>query len=66
MALAVFIELHPQNTPENLNIRITFRRIGEEILLLPTGVDAGVFIPYGTLDIASELMIEVGRTAFML
>jgi len=35
-------------------IRMTFRRAGEETLLWPTGVGQGEFIPLGTLDIANE------------
>jgi hypothetical protein len=39
---------------EGLNIRITFRRAGEDTLLWPTGVGAGEFIEQGTLDIAGQ------------
>jgi putative hemolysin len=36
------------------NIRVTFRRIGEDTLLWPSGVGQGEFIPHGSLDIAGE------------
>jgi hypothetical protein len=39
---------------EGLNIRMTFRRLGEEVLLWPTGVGAGEFISQGILDVASQ------------
>ncbi|MBI5962305.1 MAG: DUF333 domain-containing protein [Chloroflexi bacterium] len=39
---------------EGLNIRMTFRRTGEETLLWPTGVGAGEFIQQGTLDVAGQ------------
>jgi hypothetical protein len=39
---------------EGLNIRMTFRRIGEDVLLWPTGVGQGEFIEQGTLDIAGQ------------
>jgi hypothetical protein len=47
--------LHPQqNTGENLLIRMTFRRVGEDTLLWPTGVGSGEFVPQGTLDVAGQ------------
>jgi len=39
---------------EGLNIRMTFRQVGEDVLLWPTGVGAGEFIEQGTLDIAGQ------------
>ena len=39
---------------EGLNIRMTFRRTGEDTLLWPTGVGAGEFIQQGTLDVAGQ------------
>jgi putative hemolysin len=39
---------------EGLNIRMAFRRIGEEVLLWPTGVGQGEFIQQGTLDVAGQ------------
>ena len=39
---------------EGLNIRMTFRRVGEDTLLWPTGVGAGEFIEQGTLDVADQ------------
>jgi putative hemolysin len=51
------LNLHPKYlSPElclsNQNIRMNFRRVGEEALLWPTGVGQGEFIPQGTLEIA--------------
>jgi hypothetical protein len=53
------LNLRPQNTAENLNIRMTFRRIGEEVLLWPTGVGAGEFIPQGELDVAGQPVLRL-------
>jgi len=39
---------------EGLNIRMTFRHAGEDVLLWPTGVGAGEFIEQGTLDVADQ------------
>ena len=39
---------------EGLNIRMTFRHAGEDILLWPTGVGAGEFVEQGTLDVAGQ------------
>ena len=39
---------------EGLQIRMTFRRTGEEFPLWPTGVGAGQFVPQGTLDVAGQ------------
>jgi len=39
---------------EKENIRMTFRRAGEDVPLWPTGVGSGEFIPQGTLDIAGQ------------
>jgi putative hemolysin len=36
------------------NIRMTFRHVGEDVFLWPTGVGAGEFISQGTLDIAGQ------------
>ena len=33
---------------------MTFRRVGEETMLWPTGVGEGEFIPQGTLDVAGQ------------
>jgi putative hemolysin len=47
--------LHPQPATDNYpTIRMTFRSIGEDALLWPTGVGQGEFFPQGTLDIASQ------------
>jgi putative hemolysin len=39
---------------EGLLVRMTFRRVGEDALLWPTGVGAGEFVPQGTLDVAGQ------------
>lgn len=39
---------------EGMSIRMTFRHNGEEVLLWPTGVGQGEFVPQGTLDVAGE------------
>lgn len=39
---------------EGLNIRMTFRRMGEDAMLWPTGVGAGEFVEQGTLDVAGQ------------
>jgi len=48
------LNLSPQNNSEGLNIRMTFRRVGDEVFLWPTGVGEGEFVPYGMLDVAGE------------
>jgi hypothetical protein len=45
-------EIAPDVIVDKQNIRMTFRRVGEDALLWPTGVGQGEFIPQGTLDIA--------------
>lgn len=44
---------------EGLNIRMAFRRIGEDVYLWPTGVGAGEFIEQGTLDVAGQPAIRL-------
>ncbi len=48
------INLHSKLGVEKENIRMTFRRVGEETLLWPTGVGEGDFVPQGTLDINGQ------------
>ncbi len=48
------INLHPQAYSGLENIRMTFRRVGEEVLLWPTGVGQGDFIVQGSLDVNGE------------
>ena len=53
------LNLHPKDiTPGvvvgNENIRMTFRRAGEDIHIWPTGVGQGEFVPQGTLEVAGE------------
>jgi len=51
------LNIHPQDSAEGLNLRLTFRRLGEEdILLWPTGVGEGEFIQQGTLEVAGGLV----------
>jgi putative hemolysin len=38
----------------DLQIRMTFRRSGEDVPLWPTGVGSGSFVPQGTLDVAGQ------------
>lgn len=47
------VNLHPKNGGGE-NIRMTFRRQGEDTLLWPTGVGQGEFVPQGTLEIAGQ------------
>ena len=45
--------LQPQQPAEvDLQLRMTFRRNGEDVPLWPTGVGSGEFVPQGTLDVA--------------
>jgi len=53
------LNIHPQTNTGYENIRMTFRRVGEETLLWPTGVGEGEFIPQGTLDVAGQLAQRV-------
>jgi hypothetical protein len=48
------VSLRPKNDLEKESIRVTFRRIGEETLLWPTGVGQGEFIPKGTLEVTGQ------------
>lgn len=48
------LNLHPQASTGQENIRLTFRRVGEETLLWPTGVGQGDFMPQGTLEVAGQ------------
>lgn len=51
-----FLTLHPQpTTGTGMNIRMAFRRVGEDVLLWPTGVGAGSFVPQGNLDIGGNI-----------
>jgi len=47
--------LQPAQPAEvDLQIRLTFRRSGEDVPLWPTGVGSGEFVPQGTLDVAGQ------------
>jgi putative hemolysin len=48
------LSLHPDYATGMENIRMTFRRVGEDVLLWPTGVGQGEFVPQGTLDVAGQ------------
>jgi len=48
------LNIRPQNTDENLDIRVTFRRIGEDVFLWPTGVGSEKFVSHGLLEVAGE------------
>jgi putative hemolysin len=50
-----FLSLHEKLQgvgAENVQIRMAFRRVGEETPLWPTGVGSGQFLSQGTLDVA--------------
>lgn len=47
------LTLHP-NYGSGENIRMAFRRVGEDVRLWPTGVGQGEFIQQGTLEIAGQ------------
>ncbi len=51
--------LHSRYEDDIRNIRLTFREIGEEIPLWPTGVGSGDFLPSGTLDVAGQAVRRV-------
>jgi putative hemolysin len=56
-----FLMLQPRiETGNDLNIRLSFRRIGEDVLLWPTGVGAGEFVPMGGLDAAGQMIRRFG------
>jgi hypothetical protein len=46
--------LHPRHTDEDLLIRVTFRHLGEDVLLWPTGVGSGEFVSQGTLEVGGQ------------
>jgi putative hemolysin len=48
------LSLHPDYVSGRENIRMSFRRAGEEVPLWPTGVGQGKFIPQGTLEVALQ------------
>jgi putative hemolysin len=48
------LSLHPKYDDGKESIRMTFRRVGEEAMLWPTGVGQGEFIPQGTLEVAGQ------------
>lgn len=48
------LTLRPRYDAEAENIRMTFRRVGEEVLLWPTGVGQGEFSSQGTLEVDGQ------------
>lgn len=48
------LKIHPQDATSHLLIRMTYRELGEEYYIWPTGVGSGEFMEGGTLDIAGE------------
>jgi hypothetical protein len=48
------LNIHPHNTGESIDIRVTFRKVGDEVLLWPTGVGSGEFVSYGLIEIAGK------------
>ena len=48
------LTLHPEYIFEKESIRMTFRRIGEDVRLWPMGVGQGEFVPKDTLDVAGQ------------
>jgi putative hemolysin len=50
--------LRPADAPEAESIRLTFRVVGEDTLLWPTGVGEGEFIEQGRLEIAGEPVVR--------
>jgi putative hemolysin len=53
------LNLHPVDDFNQANIRLTFRSVGENVLLWPTGVGQGDFVLQGTLLIAGQLADRV-------
>ena len=49
-----FKEITPDVDVGAENIRMTFRRVGEDVPLWPTGVGQGEFIPEGTVDVTGQ------------
>ena len=48
------LTLHSRYEVEKESIRMTFRRVGEDFMLWPTGVGQGEFIPQGTLQVSGQ------------
>jgi putative hemolysin len=48
------LNLHPDYNASQENIRMTFRKVGEDVPLWPSGVGQGEFISQGTLEIAGQ------------
>lgn len=48
------LNLYPLAPDQTLNIRLTYRQQGEAVLLWPTGVGEGAFVPHETLMIAGQ------------
>jgi putative hemolysin len=55
-----FLMLHPRiETGTDLNIRMAFRRKGEDTLLWPTGVGDGEFVADGTLEVSGQIVRRI-------
>ena len=48
------LTLHPKDAAQKESIRMTFRSLGDETLLWPTGVGQGEFVSQGSLDVAGQ------------
>jgi putative hemolysin len=46
--------LHPKDSTSRQSIRMTFRRVGEDTLLWPTGAGEGEFVSQGTLPVVDQ------------
>lgn len=53
------LNLYSAIDSQTKNIRMTFRRVGEDTPLWPTGVGQGEFIPQATLDVAGQPALRV-------
>ena len=48
------LNVHPQDGTRMEDIRMAFRRAGDETMLWPTGVGQGDFVPQGALDVSGQ------------
>ncbi len=48
------LNIYPRDDGSLLNIRMTFRYVGDDFLIWPTGVGQGEFVEQGALEIAGE------------
>ncbi|HSB65697.1 MAG TPA: DUF333 domain-containing protein [Anaerolineales bacterium] len=52
------LNIHSLVEAQLTNIRLTFRRVGEDTILWPTGVGEGEFVEQGTLNIAGQPVLR--------